>query len=166
MPPLTRLVLALATTVMVGACGSTSGSSLSSPATTSTTAAAGGSPTSLSAPLTVTRSGGVAGFRDRLVIGTDGVTSVSRHGEPTGRCRVDEALMHRIASAAAGVGWSSLRPPATQPRHPDDLVVVVSSGRSGARIEDPALTQLAEPLTRLLADVTAPAGQRRLCTTV
>ncbi|MGZ4600959.1 hypothetical protein [Oryzihumus sp.] len=166
MPPLTRLVLALATTIMVGACGSTSGSSLSSPAPTSSTAGAGGSPTSLSAPLTVTRSGGVAGFRDRLVIGTDGVTSVSRHGEPSGRCRVDVALLRRIATASAAVDWSSLPAPTTQPRHPDDLVVIVSSGGSGARIEDPALTQLAEPLTRLLADVTAPAGQRRLCTTV
>jgi hypothetical protein len=72
--------------------------------------------------------------------------------------------MQSIARAAAAVDWSALPPATTQPRHPDDLVVVVSSGGSSARIEDPALTKLAPPLTRLLADVTAPADQRKLCT--
>ena len=168
MAPLPRTVLlpvgALAA-ALLAACGSTSPSS---GAPTSVPTAGGatspGSPgSSLAAALTVTRTGGVAGVRDRLLIGTDGIASVSRHGEPTGRCRVQAALMGRIAGAARSVDWASLPTAVTTPRHPDDLVVVVSSGRAGARLEDPAVKDLAQPLTDLLNDATSPVARRRLC---
>ncbi|HEX8971076.1 hypothetical protein [Oryzihumus sp.] len=158
MPSPTRPLAGLAAVLLLSACGSATPPGGVGPSVTDGSA--------LSQPLTLTRSGGVAGFRDRVVLAVDGQARVtSRGGTPT-RCQVDGALMQSIGRAAAMVDWSSLPAPVTTPRHPDDLVVLVASGRSSARIEDPALTKLAEPLTRLLADVTAPVDQRRLCTIV
>ncbi|HYQ33792.1 MAG TPA: hypothetical protein VEQ83_11305 [Lapillicoccus sp.] len=158
MPSPTRPLAGLAAVLVLSGCGSATPPGGSGPSVTDGSA--------LQQPLMLTRSGGVAGFHDRVYLATDGQARVtSRGGTPT-HCQVDGALMQSIARAAAAVDWSALPPATTQPRHPDDLVVVVSSGGSSARIEDPALAKLAPPLTRLFADVTAPEDQRKLCTVI
>lgn len=168
MSPLTRPVVGLAAALLLTGCGSSSGAPGPTPTAGSGSDSAATSPgsggsTGLTGPLTLTRSGGVAGFSDRLVLTPEGVATLTRRGGTTSQCRVEEALMRTITNAAGGVDWASLPAPSTQPRHPDDLVVVVSSGRSGAALGDPAVKGLAQPLTDLLNDATAPAAQRKLC---
>lgn len=154
-----RPLAGLAAVLLLAACGSSSSSG--SPA--SGTGSSSDTTPVLNGPLTVTRSGGVAGFQDRVIITADGQATVTSRGGPAAQCRVEATLMRSISRAAAAVDWASLPPPSTQPKHPDDLVVVVSSGRFGARLEDPAVKDLAQPLTDLLNDATAPAAQRKLC---
>jgi hypothetical protein len=150
----------LSAVLLLAACGSSSGSSASP--TGGGSPSAGATP-SLNGPLTVTRSGGVAGFQDRVIITADGEATVTSRGAQPAQCRVEASLMRSIARAVAAVDWASLPAPSTQPKHPDDLVVVVSSGGSGARLEDPAVKDLAQPVTDLLNDVSAPPAQRTLC---
>ena len=60
------------------------------------TAACGGSATTPTRqsqptvfPLTITRTGGIAGFRDVLVVAGDGMVSVTRKGKPR-RCQLTQ----------------------------------------------------------------------------
>lgn len=109
-------------------------------------------------PLTVTRTGGIAGFHDALTITSDGSVRVSNKRS---HCQLDAALLRTIAVAASRVDWKGLPAPASAAQYPDDLVILVKSAAGSARLEDPALASLQQPISDLLADVTS--GRKALC---
>jgi hypothetical protein len=156
--------LAVVATLAAG-CGDEAGSS--SPSAPSTTATPPSTPTPTTTPaqafpLTVSRTGGFAGFDDKLVIQADGSATMTRR-QGTTTCRVDPALLATIASSATKVDWSALpvKPPKVE--HPDDMVVSVSAQGGVAELGDPRVGGLNAPLSKLLADAGNPAGQRKLC---
>jgi hypothetical protein len=165
--PILALAAMTATAILAAGCGDETGSGTSSPSATATPTATPtptSTPTSAEAfPLTVSRSGGFAGFDDKLVIEAGGATTVTSR-KTTTRCTVDPKLLATIASGAAQVDWSAL--PAVPPKieHPDDMVMAVKAARGGvAELGDPRLKALSTPLSQLLTDAGNPAGQRKLC---
>ncbi|WP_237706615.1 hypothetical protein [Kribbella flavida] len=162
-------VAALAGLVVTG-CGdetdpsSTPSPGPSSPAPTSpapSTAPSSSTPTGGALPLTVTRTGGFAGFDDRVVIGTDGVATVSRRGKDPVKCRVDASLLTELTDAVQQVDWTAVGSTKPTVRHPDDMIIAVASGRGLARLEDPRLRPLTAPVTKLLTEAAAAPG--KLC---
>jgi hypothetical protein len=151
----------------VAGCGDESGGS-SSPSGTPTAGSSTSQPAPTSSapapafPLTVSRTGGFAGFDDKLVIEADGSATLTRRKVAT-RCTVDPALLATITTSATKVDWSALpvKPPTVE--HPDDMVVSVSARGGVAELGDPRVGALNAPLSRLLADAGNPAGQRKLC---
>jgi hypothetical protein len=116
-------------------------------------------------PMTVSRTGGIAGFRDRVVLQADGTATVTRRASSPQRCRVDIDLMEQIRASVDGVDWpvpgsSRATPPG---KIADQMFVTVTSGRHSASLDDPGLGKLAAPLSRLLGDITQPPAERTLC---
>jgi hypothetical protein len=159
-----------AATVIAGfvltGCGSESGTG--SPSTPSTSAptlptasVTQSTPVGTGLPLTVSRTGGFAGFDDQVQIGTDGVATVSKSGKGTIRCKLDPSLLTTITTAAQQVDWASLTATKPATKHPDDMIVAVSANGRTARIEDPKVKPLAAPVTQLLTEAAIPPG--KLC---
>ena len=116
-------------------------------------------------PITVERRGGIAGFRDKIVIAADGTATVTHKTGGPQTCRVDADLMKQIVVAAGLVTWAGRPSDATTPpsRVSDQMWVTVSSGTHHASLSDPGVAKLAGPLGQLLGNLTAPAGERTLC---
>lgn len=129
--------------------------SSTTPSTTPTTAPAG------SMPLTVTRTGGFAGFDDRVVVGADGIASVSTRGQGSVRCKLDASLLSTIVGAVGQVDWAGVGTTTPTVRHPDDLIIAVSAAGGLSRIEDPKVKPLVAPVSKLLTEATVPPG--KLC---
>ena len=71
-----------------------------------------------------------------MVIGTDGVATVSSRGKETVRCKLEPALLTTIQPPHnRSTGPASPTKPSTQ--HPDDMILAVSANGKTARIEDP-----------------------------
>ena len=118
-------------------------------------------PAGTALPITVSRTGGFAGFDDRVVIGTDGVATVTSRGKQTVRCKLDATLLTTIQTAAQQVDWASLTPTKPSTRHPDDMILAVTANGKTARIEDPRLEPMSESVNQLLTQATIPPG--KLC---
>jgi hypothetical protein len=104
-------------------------------------------------PLTVTRTGGIAGFRDRLVVTGDGLVSLSRKGQKPRQCRLTPAVAQRLTTAASAVPWSRVTPASTSASFPDDLVSTMASPAGGpVRLEDPQAGATGQLLLGLLND--------------
>ncbi|MEU8226381.1 hypothetical protein [Kribbella sp. NPDC048915] len=127
---------------------------------TPTPTASQSTPTGTALPLTVSRTGGFAGFNEKVHITADGVATVTDRKRGTLRCRLDATLLSELTTAAQQVDWTKL--PATKPttRHPDDLVIAVTSNGRTARIEDPILEPLTAPVTELFTEAAIPPGKR------
>ena len=110
-------------------------------------------------PLTVSRTGGFAGFDDQVLIDTDGIATVSARGKETIRCKLDPGLLKSITSAAQQVDWSSLIATKPTTKHPDDMIVAVSANGKTARLEDPKVKPLAAPVSKLLTEAAIPPGE-------
>ena len=156
---------AVAGLVLTG-CGSEAGTGSTSSSTPSPTAptmptVTQSTPVGTGLPLTVSRTGGFAGFDDQVQIGTDGVATVSQHGKETIRCKLDPSLLTTITTAAQQVDWASLVATKPATKHPDDMIVAVSANGRTARIEDPKVKPLAAPVTKLLTEAAIPPG--KLC---
>lgn len=150
------MVAAVAGLVLTG-CGDESnggpgGTTSSTPTTTQST------PAGTVLPITVTRSGGVAGFNDLVVIGTDGVATVSSRGKGTVRCKLDPSLLGSLTAAAQQVDWTGLGATKPTTRYPDDMIIAVSANGGTARLEDPELKPMAAPVSKLLTEATIPPG--------
>ncbi|MFF0343593.1 hypothetical protein [Kribbella sp. NPDC004875] len=155
--------------VVLSGCGDESGSSggtpVSSPPPTLPTASVTQStPVGAGLPLTVSRTGGFAGFDDQVQISPDGIATVSARGKQTIRCKLDPSLLTTISTAAQQVDWASLVATKPSTKHPDDMVVAVSANGKTARIEDPELKPLAAPVNKLLTEAAIPPG--KLCTKI
>jgi hypothetical protein len=110
-------------------------------------------------PLTVTRTGGIAGFQDKLVIAGDGLVTVSRGGQTPRRCRLKGPVLERLTTAAARVPWSEIKPASREPSFPDDMVTTVQSRAGGpVALEDPRVAPGREELIALLNDLTGAPG--------
>jgi hypothetical protein len=157
-----RLAAATATAaagLLLAGCGDDSGAgSTPSPSTPATSTPTPSTPEAL--PITVTRTGGFAGFDDRVVIGTDGVTTVSRRGKQTHKCKLDAAFLTSLHTAVNQVDWAGIGSTKPSIRHPDDMIIAISAGGGIARMEDPRLKPLATPVTQLLTEAAAPG---KLC---
>lgn len=116
-------------------------------------------------PITVERRGGIAGFRDKIVIAADGTATVTHQTGGPQTCRVDADLMKQIVVAAGLVTWAGRSSGVTTPpgRISDQMWVTVSSGTHHASLSDPGVAKLAGPLGQLLGNITAPVGERTLC---
>ncbi|MFG1620443.1 hypothetical protein [Kribbella sp. NPDC049227] len=140
--------------------GNDAGGTPSSPSS-STPSVTQSTPVGSALPITVSRSGGFAGFDDKVVIGTDGVATVTSRGKETVRCKLDATLLTTIQTAAQQVDWASLTPTKPTTRHPDDMILAVTANGKTARIEDPQLKPMSESVNQLLTQATIPPG--KLC---
>jgi hypothetical protein len=109
----------------------------------------------------VSRTGGFAGFDDQVVIGADGVATVSSRGKDTIRCRLDPSVLRALTTAAQQVDWSSVIVTKPTAKHPDDLILAISSNGRTARLEDPKVKPMVTPVNTLLTQATNPPG--KLC---
>jgi len=114
--------------------------------------------------VTVSRTGGIAGFQDVLVVAGDGVVSLARKGQPARRCQLTPPTLERVTSAAASLPWSRVTPANTQPSFPDDMVTTVQSPAGGpVRVQDPLAGRTGEVLAELLNSLTNSQTSHRLC---
>ena len=115
-------------------------------------------------PITVTRKGGIAGFNDTLVLQADGSLQISSRGHES-TCRLKPEILKEILRAVGGVPWSRLTPSSGKARYPDDMVLLVGSGASKgpARLDDPGLAPLKQPLSILVVDSSGPNPAHELC---
>lgn len=166
---LTRVLFATAAVgvvvVTMAACGSQhastgSGSPSSAPPATSESQPA-------VFPVTITRTGGIAGFRDVLVVAADGLVSVTRKGQDRRQCRLTPAAVERLTTAASQVPWPRITPASSQPSFPDDLVTMVQSPAGGpVRLEDPELGAVGargQVFNELLGDLNGAPAASRMC---
>lgn len=162
-------VLAAAAGLVLTGCGDEStpdaGSTPSAPATstpapntpTTGTPSTGAGPL----PLTVTRTGGFAGFNDKVFIDTDGIASVSTRGKDPVRCKLDAGFLGTITDAVKQVDWADVGITKPSVRHPDDMIIAVSTSGGLARLEDPKLKPMVAPVSKLLTEAAVPPG--KLC---
>ncbi|WP_238165834.1 hypothetical protein [Kribbella caucasensis] len=152
---------AVAGLVLTG-CGdepdSNSGSNPTTSAPTSSSTTTGG------LPLTVTRTGGFAGFDDRVVLGADGIASVSKRGKDPVRCRLDAGLLTTITDAVKQIDWTDVGTTKPTVRYPDDMIIAVAASGGLTRLEDPKVKPLVTPVSQLLTEATVPPG--KLCKAV
>jgi hypothetical protein len=123
--------------------------------------ACGGSPTSPVAesqvdvfPLTITRTGGIAGFRDVLVVTEGGLVAVAQKGQAAWSCQLSSDAATRLKAAASEVPWPHLTQGSTQPAFPDDLVTTVQSPAGGpVRLEDSRIGATGQVFNELVNDL-------------
>lgn len=156
MRPPARVIVAIASAAMVVGAEAACGGSATSPA--------GQGPQAVF-PLTIARTGGIAGFQDVLVVAQDGRVSLTRRGQKTLQCRLTAAEVSRVTTAAAQVPWSRITPADTRPSFPDDMVTTVQSPAGGpARLEDPQAGGGRQVFVELLNDLTGGQAASRVCT--
>jgi hypothetical protein len=157
-------VVAVAGIVLTGCGNESDGGSGGSPSSTPTPTmptVTQSTPVGTALPLVVTKTGGFAGFDDKVVIDTDGVATVSSRGKETVRCKLDKTLLASLTTAAGQVDWAAL--PRVKPtvRHPDDMIVAVTANGKTARLEEPKVKPMSAPVSKLLTEATIPPG--KLC---
>jgi hypothetical protein len=74
-------------------------------------------------------------------------------------CRIDEETVRDLGKATESVSGTAI----ATPEHPDDLVVVVTTGRGSARVTDDQLGGPMAPVRDLLADLAKAESDRTLC---
>lgn len=115
-------------------------------------------------PLTIARTGGIAGFRDVLVVAADGVVSVTRKGQKPRQCRLAQAVLQRLTAAAAAVPWSRISPTRTRPSFPDDMVTTMQSPAGGpVRLEDQQTGPSGRIFLELLNDMNDGPAASLIC---
>ena len=160
MRPLARIVCTTAVVVASAAC---SGSAPSTTLPMSPTSPASQDSQALF-PLTISRIGGIAGFRDVLVVAEDGIVSVTRKGQRTRRCQLTPAALARLTTAASRVPWSRLTPATTSPSFPDDMVSTLQAPTGPpVRMEDPRAGSGRAVFAELLNDLTGGAKPSPMC---
>jgi hypothetical protein len=82
-------------------------------------------------PVTITRTGGIAGFQDVLVVAGDGLVSVTDKGQQQRHCWVTPKAINRLRTAAFQVPWSRITTDRGEARFPDDMVSMVKSPAGG-----------------------------------
>jgi len=159
MRQLTRVICSTAAVVVLTACGSQSASTGSGSATTPTSGSQPGV-----FPVTITRAGGIAGFRDVLVVTGDGLVSVTTRAQAQRQCRLTPDAVERLTTALSQVSWPRAAPARTQPSFPDDLVTMVQSPAGGpVRLEDPKAGAPGQVFNELLNDLNEETASSRIC---
>jgi len=115
-------------------------------------------------PLTISRTGGIAGFRDVLVVTGDGLVMVTQKGRAPWTCRLAPDAATRLRLAATEVPWPRLTPAGTTPSFPDDLVTTVQSPAGGpVRLQDPLLGDGGTVFNELVNDVQGGRSASGIC---
>ena len=166
MRQLTRIICCTTAVVALTACGSqtasTSGSQTASTTGSHTAPTSGSQPSVF--PLTITRTGGIAGFHDVLVVASDGLVSITRKGQAQRQCRLTPEAAQRLTTAAATVPWSRLTPRSTSASVADDLVTMVVSPAGGrVRLEDPQVSAVGPVFTELVNDLSGGPSASAMC---
>jgi hypothetical protein len=146
--------------VVVAATASCSGSTT---APTRTTPASQSQPATF--PLTITRTGGIAGLRDVVVVAGDGLVSVTHKGHTPHLCQLAPLVLAQLTAAAAQVPWSQITV-SPRPSLPDDMVTTIQSPAGGPiRLDARVAAQTAKVFVELLNDLNGGAPTSRLCPT-
>ena len=112
-------------------------------------------------PLTVNRVGGVAGFTDSLSIEDDGdVLALTTHGQV--KCTLDDPSLAVLNEA--GLQVKDADQPDSSATGVDQLEVFFGAGKGALRIDDARVAKAEPVVTRLLADITGPKANRKICT--
>jgi hypothetical protein len=117
-------------------------------------------------PLIITRTGGIAGFRDVVVVAGDGMVSVSRtRGLRPQRCRLTPVAARRLQTAASQVPWARITPVRNpRPSFPDEMFTMVRSPVGGPfRLTDPRLGAGRMVFQELLTDIGGGLAASRMC---
>ena len=115
-------------------------------------------------PVTITRTGGIAGFRDVLVVAGDGQVSITDKGQQQRRCRITPEAVNRLRTAAFQVPWARITPDRGEARFPDDMVSMVKSPVGGpVRLEDPRVGAGGNLFQELFTDLSVGPAAPRLC---
>jgi hypothetical protein len=115
-------------------------------------------------PLTISRTGGIAGFRDVLVVTGDGLVRVVQKGRAPWSCQLVPSAATRLRLAASEVPWARLTRASTGPAFPDDLVTTVQSPAGGpVRLEDPLIGAHGALFTELVNDLHAGRSASGMC---
>jgi len=148
-----------------GICCAAAGLAMAACGSQSTPTGSGSSPSQPTVfPVTITRTGGIAGFQDVVVVADDGQVSVTRKGQQQRHCRLTPEAVERLRTAASQTPWARITQASTQPAFPDDLVTMVRSPAGGpARLEDPKMGAGGKAFQELLSDLTGSTAAPRLC---
>jgi hypothetical protein len=159
MPVMPRHATASRTAVLVLAASALAGCGQEDPSIPPATS----SPTrSASFPVTITRTGGVAGFRDSVSVQADGsVFASTKQGEV--RCRLHDQALDDLREGAAPIQDTD-SPTSAPPVTADAMEVLIGAGTGTASIADPRVAPAVPVVNQLLADVTGPAAARKVCT--
>jgi hypothetical protein len=117
-------------------------------------------------PLTITRSGGIAGFQDVVVVADNGMVSVSRtRQQQPQRCRLTPVAVSRVRTAASQVPWATITPERNpRPAFPDEMFTMVQSPAGGPfRLADTRLGAGRLAFQELLTDLGGGTAASRLC---
>ena len=115
-------------------------------------------------PLTITRTGGVAGFHDVLVVASEGLVSVAQKGKTQRQCRLTPEATKRLTTAAAQVPWTHITPGSTSASFPDDLITMVLSPAGGpVRVEDPQVGAAGPVFNELVNDLNGGRSASGMC---
>ncbi len=127
-----------------------------------------GTPAGSSFPLTITRSGGVAGVHETVVIQADGASTVSsRTGGPTA-CRIGSADLATLSDEViAHVTAPRPRAPEATPDHvvADAIQTTLTAGTREPHTSTEPPDPLPPAVGRLLTDVTGAAPAHQICRT-
>jgi hypothetical protein len=116
-------------------------------------------------PVTIARSGGIAGFQDVVVVTSSGLVSITRKGQVPRRCQLRPATLGLLRTAASQVPWSRITPTRTNPSFPDDMVTTVQSPAGGpVRLEDLRAGTGGPVLRELLDDLLSGPATSQRCT--
>ena len=153
-PLVTAPLLGALAAVTLSACGTTDPQIPQGPSSTVTKKA--------SFPLTVNRVGGIAGFSDTISIQDDGgVLALTKQGQV--ECTLDEASLAVLNEAALQVHDTD-QPTGSPTTISDQLDVLFGAGTGMVRIDDTRVVKAEPVVTQLLADVSGPKANRKICT--
>ncbi len=117
--------------------------------------------------ITLRRSGGIAGFRDELTVGSDGTTTLKSRGHEPFTCTVNPKMRSKIETASA----SADKAPAPRSKqgkkrlktaNPDTLYLTLTLGDQEVRFEDLGESDQAyREIFRLMNDVMTSAAAIR-----
>jgi hypothetical protein len=114
-------------------------------------------------PVTVSRTGGVAGFQDVVVVAEDGLVSVTRKGKAQAQCRLSPDAVGALTAKASAVAWPRITPTSTAPAFPDDMVMTVRSAAGGpVRLEDDQIGAGGKIFQKLFDDIIT-GGSSGIC---
>jgi hypothetical protein len=116
-------------------------------------------------PLTITRTGGIAGFQDVLVVAGNGRVSITHRGQQQRHCQLTPEAVNRLRTAASQVAWRRITPDSGQARFPDDMVIMVRSPAGGpVRLENPEIGAAGKVFQQLLTDLSFGTAVPHFCT--
>ena len=160
MTHITRIICLSAAVVAMTACGSRSAAT----GPGSTTAPTSASQPSVF-PVTITRTGGIAGFKDVVVVARDGMVSATRKAQAPRKCRLTQDAVQSLTAATSQVPWPRTTEASSKPSIADDMVTMVRSPAGGpVRLDDPKVGTAGQVFNELLNDVFGGTSGSRMCT--